>query len=169
MGRAPAYCGISQQPQLEQFPMKTTKGGAMRSALNYSRLVFVFLVAVGMIALAGCGSTKVYTAEKTLVYKDSIFNLSGVKQVGSRIDGAATDGTTVNLGALDKKGVEAQLKANPGMVVTTLVLMDDKEMVYERKPVKKYSDFSKMKSRLDDAMKDITKFMADGKKTQLKL
>jgi len=122
-----------------------------------------------MIALAGCGSTKVYTAEKTLVYQGSIFNLSGVQKMGSRIDGTATDGTTVNLGALDKKDVEAELKANSGMVVTTLVLMDDKEMVYERKQVKKYSDYSKMKSRLEGAMKDITKFMADGKKTQLKL
>jgi len=142
---------------------------AKRSALSFSQHVFIFLLAVGMIALAGCGSTKVYTADKTLVYQGSIFNLSGVQKMGSRIDGTATDGTTVNLGALDKKDVEAQLKANSGMVVTTLVLMDDKEMVYERKQVKKYSDYSKMKSRLEGAMKDITKFMADGKKTQLKL
>jgi hypothetical protein len=42
-------------------------------------------------------------------------------------------------------------------------------MVYERRQVKKYSDYSKMASRLDGAMKDISKFMADGKKTQLKL
>ena len=104
-----------------------------------------------------------------MIYKDNIYNLSGTQQVGSRIDGKAADGTTVNLRALDKKGVEAQLKANPGMVVTTLVTMDDKEMVYERREVKKYSDYSKMASRLDGAMKDISKFMADGKKTQLKL
>ena len=116
--------------------MTATDRGAMRTALTSSRYGFVLLLAVGMIALAGCGSTKVYTAEKTMTYKDNIYNLSATQQVGSRIDGKAADGTTINLRTLDKKGVEAQLKANPGMVVTTLVTMDDKEMVYERKQVK---------------------------------
>jgi hypothetical protein len=149
--------------------MTVTNRDAKRFTLACSHRIFVFLLAVGMIALAGCGSTKVYTAEKTLVYKDAIYNLSDVQQMGSRIDGQAADGSTVNMRSLDKKGVEKLLKDNPGMVVTTLVVMDDKEMVYERRQVKKYSDYSKMASRLDGAMKDITKFMADGKKTQLKL
>ena len=149
--------------------MTLSKPIARRSALAISQYLFAFLLAVGMIALAGCGSTKVYTAEKTLVYKDSLYNLSGVQQVGSRIEGNAADGTTVNLRKLDKKEVEAQLKANPGMMVTTFVTMDDNEMVYERRQVKNYSDFNKMVKNLDGAMKDITKFMADGKKTQLKL
>lgn len=149
--------------------MTVTNRDAKRFTLACSHRIFVFLLAVGMIALAGCGSTKVYTAEKTLVYKDAIYNLSDVQQMGSRIDGQAADGSTVNMRLLDKKGVEKLLKDNPGMVVTTLVVMDDKEMVYERRQVKKYSDYSKMASRLDGAMKDITKFMADGKKTQLKL
>ena len=149
--------------------MTVTKYSAKRSAFVCFHRVFVVLLALGMIALAGCGSTKVYTAEKTILYKDSLYNLSGVQQVGSRIDGQAADGSTVNMRSLDKKGVEKLLKENPEMVVTTLVVMDDKEMVYERRQVKKYSDYSKMASRLDGAMKDISKFMADGKKTQLKL
>ena len=149
--------------------MTVSEHVARRYALAFSQYLFVFLLAVGMSALAGCGSTKVYTAEKTIVYKDSLYNLSGVQQVGSRIDGQAADGSTVNMRSLDKKGVEKLLKENPEMVVTTLVVMDDKEMVYERREVKKYSDYSKMASRLDGAMKDISKFMADGKKTQLKL
>ena len=149
--------------------MTVTNRAAKRSALACSHRIFVFLLAVGMIALAGCGSTKVYTADKTLVYKDAIYNLSGVQQVGSRVDGKKADDSTVNMRSLDKKAVEKLLKDNPGMVVTTLVLMDDKEMVYERRQVKKYSDYNKMVNRLDGAMKDITKFMADGKKTQLKL
>ena len=149
--------------------MTVTKHSAKRSAFVCFHRFFVVLLALGMIALAGCGSTKVYTAEKTIVYKDSLYNLSGVQQVGSRIDGQAADGSTVNMRSLDKKGVEKLLKENPEMVVTTLVVMDDKEVVYERRQVKKYSDYSKMASRLDGAMKDINKFMADGKKTQLKL
>ena len=149
--------------------MTLSKPDARPNALAFSQYLFVLLLAVGMIALAGCGGTKVYTAEKTLVYKDSLYNLSGVQQVGSRIEGNAADGTTVNLRTLDKKEVEAQLKANPGMMVTTFVTMDDNEMVYERRQVKNYSDFNKMVKNLDGAMKDITRFMADGKKTQLKL
>ena len=149
--------------------MTVIKLNAKRSAFVWFHRVSVVLLALGMIALAGCGSTKVYTAEKTIVYKESLYNLSGVQQVGSRIDGQAADGSTVNMRSLDKKGVEKLLKDNPDMVVTTLVVMDDNEMVYERRQVKKYSDYSKMEGRLDDAMKDISKFMADGKKTQLKL
>ena len=149
--------------------MTVSQHVARRYALVFSQYLFVFLLAVAMIALTGCGSTKVYTAEKTIVYKDSMYNLSGVKQVGSRIKGNAADGTTVKLRNLDKKEVEAQLKANPGMMVTTLVTMDDQEMVLERRQVKNYSDYNKMVKHLEGAMKDITKFMADGKKTQLKL
>jgi hypothetical protein len=164
-----AYFGIHPNSHQEQARMTVSEHVARRYALAFSQYLLVFLLAVGMIALAGCGSTKVYTAEKTMVYKDSLYNLSGVKQVGSRIEGNAADGTTVNLRNLDKKEVEAQLKANPGMMVTTLVMLDDQQMVYERRQVKNYSDYKKMVKHLDDAMKDISKFMADGKKTQLKL
>jgi hypothetical protein len=38
-----------------------------------------------------------------------------------------------------------------------------------RTKVDSYNDYSRLNSRYDKAMKDLTKFMADKKKTQLKL
>ena len=149
---------MTQIPRLERRPAS--------SRIHY---VFAFLLAVGMIALAGCGSTKVYTADKTILYNGSIYNMANVQQVSGRIEGQLPDGSTVNMKTLDKKGVEALLKENKEVVVSTVVGMDDQEMVYQRALVKKYSDYSKMVSRFDGAMSDIGKFMADKKKTQLKL
>ena len=70
---------------------------------------------------------------------------------------------------MDKKAVEGALKENGELMVTMAVEMDDQEMVYMRTRVDRYSDYSKMKKRFDGAMKDISRFMADKKKTQLKL
>jgi hypothetical protein len=41
--------------------MTVSHHGARRYALAFAQYLFVFLLAVGMIALTGCGSTKVYT------------------------------------------------------------------------------------------------------------
>ena len=122
-----------------------------------------------LLALGGCGSTKVYTADKTIVYKGSLYNMGNVQRIGSRVDGQLADGTTVNMKGMDKKGVEGLLKENGEVMVSMVVEMDDQEMVYVRTRVSRYSDYSKMQKRFDSAMEDITKFMADKKKTQLKL
>jgi len=122
-----------------------------------------------MLALGGCGSTKVYTADKTIVYKNNIYNMGNVQRIGSRIDGQLADGTTVNMTNLDKKAVEGVLKDNGEVTVSMIVELDAQEMVYLRTRVSKYSDYNKMRNRFDSALNDITKFMGDKKKTQLKL
>jgi hypothetical protein len=149
--------------------MTDTSRFVQRPAAPVWTRIFVCLLAVAMIALAGCGSTKVYTADKTITYNGSIYNMGNVQQVSGRVEGQLPDGSTVNMKTLDKKGVEALLKENGEVVVSTTVGMDDKDMVYQRARVKKYSEYDKMVDRFDDAMSDISKFMADKKKTQLKL
>lgn len=134
-----------------------------------TRFLAAMLLAMGMLSLAACGSTKVYTADKTIVYKGDIYNMGNVQRIGSRIEGQLPDGSTVNMKSLDKKGVEALLKENKEVVVSAVVDMDDQQMVYQRSRITKYSEYNKMVSRFDGAMKDISKFMADKKKTQLKL
>jgi len=129
----------------------------------------VLLLAAGMLSLGACGSTKVYTADKTIVYRGDIYNMANVQQISGSIDGQLPDGSSVNMKTLDKKGVEALLKENDEVVVTTSVGMDDQQMVYQRARVGSYSEYNKMASRFEGAMKDISKFMADKKKTQLKL
>ncbi|MGD8580656.1 MAG: hypothetical protein PVI46_15135, partial [Lysobacterales bacterium] len=112
---------------------------------------------------------KVYTTDKTVVYKSATYNMANVQRIAPRIEGALPDGSTVDMGAMDKKAVESLLKEHSSLTVTTSVEMDQQSMIYQRATVKSYSDFNKLARNLDGAMKDINKFMADKKKTQLKL
>jgi hypothetical protein len=140
-----------------------------RRDFSLARYVGAGLLVACILALAGCGSTKVYTADKTVVYNGNLYNMGNVQRIGSRIDGRLADGTTVNMSNMDKKAVEGLLKDNGEVMVSMVVEMDDQEMLYQRSRVSRYSNYSKMKSRFEGAQKDIAKFMADKKKTQLKL
>lgn len=143
---------------------------AVHSPHCFSRRACILLLAIVLpLAVGGCGSTKVYTADKTIVYRDSIYNLGNVQHIGSRIDGQLPDGSTRSMRGMNRKDVEALLKEHSEIVVSTVVEMDEAEMLYERQRVDRYPDYSKMVKRFDDAMKDISNFMADKKKTQLKL
>ena len=146
----------------------TTSPPRLPSRLTASYILVLF-AALGMLLMAGCGSTKVYTADKTVVYNGSLYNMNNVQRIGSRIDGSLPDGSTVNMKNLDKKGVQALLKEHPEIMVSTIVEMDDQEMIYQRIRIKKYSDYTKMVKRFEGATKDISKFRADKKKPQLKL
>jgi hypothetical protein len=137
--------------------------------LAFSKYLAAFLLAVGMLALLGCGSTKVYSTDKTVTYNGALYNMGNVQRIGSRMEGQLADGSKVAMKNLDKKGVEALLKDNPEMMVAAIIEMDSQEMLYKRSKVKSYSDYSKMAKSLDSAMNTISKFMADKKKTQLKL
>ncbi len=143
-----------------------TSPGAV--AVNIKRIAALLLLA-GIMALPGCGSTKVYTADKTLVYKNSLYNLSNVQRLGSRVEGTLPNGDKVNLERMDKKGINKLLDEHSSIVVTTYVEMDNKDMVYQNSRVKSYSDVSNMTKRLDKAMGNIQNFMKNKKSTQLKL
>lgn len=135
----------------------------------YVHYALMLVLAACVLSLCGCGSTKVYTADKTVVYNGTIYNLGNVQKVGSRLDGLTPDGTVINLRGKDKKEIEKLLKDNESMMVSAVVELDDQDMVYERRNVTKYSEISSMNKRFDRALNDISKFMADKKKTQLKL
>jgi hypothetical protein len=144
-------------------------GHVSRSPSNFAKFFALMILALTFLSLAGCGSTKVYTADKTIVYNGTIYNLGNVQRVTSRMDGKLPSGDTVNMRTLDKKGVEKLLKENDSIVVTSAVELDGQDLVYQRGKVSKYSQYSSMKKKFDRALNDITKFMADKKKTQLKL
>lgn len=127
------------------------------------------LLTLSMIALAACGGTKVYTIDKTMTYRDSLYNLSTVQRIKGREEVTLESGEMVNLSNMDKKELQAFFKENDEVLVTMTVDMDDQEMVYLRMNVDDYSTYNRMKGRFEDALKDISKFMGDKKKTQLKL
>jgi hypothetical protein len=133
------------------------------------RHLAVALALACILALGGCGGTKVYTIDKTVVYNGNVYNMGNVQRVGSRIEGRTDDGTTIDMTNMDKKAVEGVLEENGELMVTMAVMMDETEMVYMRTRVDRYSDYNKMKKRFDGALNDISKFMANKKKTQLKL
>jgi hypothetical protein len=144
-----------------------TSPGAV--AVNIKRIVVLLLLA-GIVALPGCGSTtKVYTNDKTLVYRGDLYNLSNVQRLGSRVEGKLPNGDKVNMKQMDKKEINRLLDEHESFVVTSYVEMDDKEMVFQNSRVDSYSDVSKMTKNIDSAMSKIQKFMADKKSTQLKL
>lgn len=149
--------------------MSTHKPNIRFSAAWVARSLIALSLAIGLLSLGACGSTKIYTADKTIVYKGDIYNMGNVQRISSRIDGQLPDGSTVNMKNLDRKGVEALLKDNKEIVVSAIVDMDEERVVYQRSRVTKYSEYSKMFNRFEGAMSDISKFMADKKKTQLKL
>jgi hypothetical protein len=146
---------------------QTNKLTDSRFSLNgWTGVLLLFAI---MLSIGACGSTKVYTAQKTVVYNGSLYNMSNVQKLSNSIIGTKANGDTVNMRSMDKKAVEALLKQESSIVVKSTITMDTQELVYQNARVSKYSDYSKMVSRFDGALKDINKFMADKKKTQLKL
>ncbi len=128
-------------------------------------------VALLLIAasLVGCGSTKVYTADKTVVYKDSVYNVSNVKVFTVKNEAVLADKSTVDLKGMDKKGFNALLDKEKSVFVSQGFMLDQDELVYQAKTVDSWSDLNKMNNRFSSAHKDLTKFLGDKKKTQLKL
>jgi hypothetical protein len=141
-----------------------------RTSNNTVKTLGVLLLAFFMIALAGCiSSSKSYNAGKNIVYNGSMYNISNVKAVNSKVEGTLPNGDVKNMKGMDKKAVEALLKESSPIMVTTALDLDGDDMVYERRSVTKYSEYSKMISNFESAGKKITKFMGDKKATQLKL
>jgi hypothetical protein len=140
-----------------------------RAAITNAKRLAVFLLAVCVLSLAGCGSTKVYTAQKTVTYKGALYNMGNVQRVAPRIEGRLPNGDVRNMAGMDKNAVEALLDEGSPIMVSMVVEMDSQEMVYERKSISKYSEFSSMKKSFEKATEKINKFMANKKSTQLKL
>ena len=138
-------------------------------SINTVKHIATGLLVLGMIALIGCGGTKVYTIDKTVTYRDEMYNMSTVQKIAAREEAKLADGSVVNIRNKDKKAMQAMFKENGQMLISMLVEMDQQEMVYLRMNVDNYSDYSRMKKKFDGAMKDISKFMGDKKATQLNL
>ena len=136
---------------------------------NRAAPLAVFALLSVVLPMAGCGSTKVYTTNKSLVYRDNLYNLANVQKIGSRVEVATPDGAAVDSATLDKKQVKALLKKSDTLAVSTIIELDATDVVYERRNIDSYSDYTKMLKRHDKAKNKISKFMSDPKKTQLSL
>ena len=121
-----------------------------------------------ILLLTACGGTKVYNNDKTVVYRDAVYNISKVKQINPKITGKLEDDSSVKLNGADRKQIEAYLDQGP-MYVRMAFLLDEQEMLYRASSVTKWSEYSKMLKSFESANKQITSLMGDKKKMQLKL
>jgi hypothetical protein len=149
--------------------MYKAKSLQSQAAFLHLKRLAVFLLAVCVLSLAGCGSTKVYTADKTMTYRGDLYNMSNVQRISPLIEGQLPNGDTRNMKGMDKKAIQALLDESSPIMVSMIVEMDSQQMVYRRGSVDKYSEFSSMYKSLESAMNKINKFMANKKSTQLKL
>lgn len=145
----------------------------VESASNENRRfgrTFILIASImTILLLSGCGSTKVYNNDKTVVYRDAIYNVSKVRQINSLISGKLADESTVNLKGADKKQVQALIKENGSIYVRMAFGFDDQEMLYRAKSVDRWNDYSRMLNDFQKAGKQITSLLGDKKKMQLKL
>ena len=141
-----------------------------RTVRSTANSLGIVLMALLMVFLAGCiSSSRSYNADKNIVYNGSIYNMANVKTSSATVEGTLPNGDVRNMKGMDKKAVEALLKQSSPVMVTTAFDLDGDKLVYERRSVTKYSEYSKMIKNFDSGGKKITKFMGDKKATQLKL
>ncbi len=136
---------------------------------RFGRMLVLATSIMAMLLLAGCGGTKVYNNDKTVVYNGAIYNLSAVKQIESKTSGKLSDDNTVNLKGVTKKQFEAYLKEYDKIYVRMAFDLDGQEMLYRASSVDRWKDFQKMQSSFEKAGGQITSLMSDKKKMQLKL
>lgn len=126
------------------------------------------LLAFVLLATA-CGGTKVYEVNKTVIYRDELYNLSNVQQVRARTDGLVKSGETLDLRNVDKKQFGAYVDQHGEIGVKMYFMFDDKEMVYRAQNTDSWRDFNAMAKDFDEAGQKIAKLMKERKSTQLKL
>ena len=140
-----------------------------RSGLVRFTKTSLLAVVIAMLATA-CGGTKVYTADKTVVYNDAIYNVSNVQVLTRKTEGVVTDNEVLDLSDTEKRAFNDLLEQHGGEVfVRQVFMLDEQELVYRAQNVDSWSDFNRMVKKFDDAGKDMQKFLGDGKDTQLKL
>lgn len=136
-----------------------------------ARVVSTWLLAVSIaLVVTACGGTKVMTASKTVVYRDAIYNVSDVQVFTRKTEGVVSEDQLIDLEGTEKSAFNQLLEQHDGeLFVRQAFMLDQQELVYQARSVDSWSDFSRMTKQFDNAAKDMTKFLADGKKTQLKL
>ena len=140
--------------------------GPRRPILNLSGLVLALFLTV---LLAACGSTKVYTVQKSVIYNGAMYNVSNVKVMSALVEARLEDGTVLNLAKADKRQFNEYVSKHDALPVRMAISMDGQELVYSSGKIDSFSVFDKKRKDFNKAQVSIQKFMADKKKTQLKL
>ena len=136
---------------------------------NLPRVSRIVLLLMMVFVVSACGGTKVYDSSKTIVYKGSIYQVTDVKQIASKIEAVKADKSTVNMKNMNKQQATDLINANEPLMVRMSFQMDEQELVYVATTVNSYREYDKLLGRFENAGKDIAKLMAEKKTDQLKL
>ncbi len=136
---------------------------------NLTRVTRAALLLMIVIIVSACGGTKVYDTTKTIVYKGSIYQVTDVKQIASKVEAVKADKTTVNMINMNKQQATDLINANKPLMVRMSFQMDEQELVYVATTVDSYRDYDNLRGRFESANKDIAKLMGEKKTKQLNL
>jgi hypothetical protein len=126
-------------------------------------------VIVGVVALAGCSSTKVVTMDKSVVYDGHLYNVANVKVMAPTTEAVISPTETKSLDGMTKDQFNELLKQHKPLTVRQVIALDQAQLVYQTKSVKSWSDLQKMQDQFKSAQKKLAKFMADKSAMQLQL
>jgi len=133
------------------------------------RTLILAISILTVFLLAGCGGTKVYNNDKTVVYNGAVYNISKAKQISSKATAKLSDSKTVSLKGADRKQIEAYLEEYGSIFVRMAFELDDQEMLYRASSVDSWKQYQNMQKSFESAGSQITKLLGDKKKMQLKL
>jgi len=143
---------------------------ASKGKKQFGRTLVLAVSVLSMLLLAGCiSSSRVYNNDKNIVYNGTMYNMANVKQVRSDITGTLHGDEKMNLKNVTKKEFQGFLDQEDEIYVRMSFHFDDQEMLYRASNVKKWNEFTKMKSSFESAGDKISKLMGNKKQTQLKL
>lgn len=143
--------------------------GFLRTQNRFSHLLILATSILAILMFTGCGGTKVYNSDKTVVYNGAMYNVSKAKQINAKSTAKLSDSETVNLKGADRKQIEAYIKEHGSIYVRMAFEFDDQEMLYRASSVDSWKDYQNMQKSFENAGKQITSLLGDKKKMQLKL
>jgi len=141
----------------------------MQHQNRHLKILVSGLLAATIFLVSGCGGTKLYNTNKTVVYRDSIYNITNVQQIVSVVEGKASDASIIDLKGVDRKQLESHLKQHGPIFVSMKFQLDDQELVYRAQNVESWKQFKKMNKSFRGAGEDIADLLAHKKKTQVEL
>lgn len=137
---------------------------------SLQRLVLAALATGFMLpALVACGSTKVMTASKTIVYDESIYNVTAVRELRPVREATLADGRTQSLRGMDARALRAFFEDQGEVRVCMRFMLDETSLEYACRRIDSYRDYARLDDRFTDARADIERFLGNRKRTQLDL
>lgn len=143
--------------------------GFFKTERRFSHLLILATSILAILMFTGCGSTKVYNNDKTIVYNGAVYNASKAKQISAKSTAKLSDVETVDLKGADRKQIEAYLKEYGSIFVRMAFDFDGQEMLYRASSVDSWKKYQNMQKSFESAGKQITSLLGDKKKMQLKL